>query len=528
MRFGSAVAAAGDVNGDGFADVIVGAYSAAPGGLAFAGSAFVHSGADGSLLHRFDGSAESDYFGKAVAGVGDVNGDGLSDLLIGAPGVDVGLESAAGRAYVYSGLDGSLLYQFDGLKYHDRLGTAVSAAGDINLDGRADFLISAPLANPNDLESAGTVYLRSGANGSLLQQFDGSAVNEELGTALAACGDVNADGRDDYIIATSEAEVAGMHLAGRARVISGADYSVLHEFSGSEELQRLAWSVGGAGDVNQDGYGDVILGAPYASPSSKTHAGMAQVYSGFDGSLLLQIDGDVRFDNLGMSVAGGPDFNQDGASDLIIGVSRLDASSGMDAGNVWLISGADSSVLRVYEGTFNSNLGFQVAALGDIDGNGIGDFAMGAWKANESGINQAGFVDLIAYSECLSTSGTGIPSSVGGSVDFWIDFPPSEAGQGYYLLGSATGTGPVTSGNVEIPLNVDWFFHMLTATTPPTQFTDLTGVLDGNGDATATLTLLPDEAAIYVGTTFYYAAVSFEPIARVRIASVPRTVSIDP
>jgi hypothetical protein len=528
MRFGSAVAAAGDVDGDGFADVIIGAYSNAAGGLSFAGSAYVHSGADGSLLHQFDGAAEFEYFGVAVAGAGDVNADGFDDLLIGAPGVDVGIELAAGRAFVYSGLDGALLYQYDGVKYHDRLGTAVSAAGDVNLDGFDDFLISAPLANPNDLESAGSVFLYSGLNGSLIQQFDGTAVNEELGTALALCGDVNADGQNDFIIATSEAEAAGLQLAGRARVHSGTDFSVLHQFEGTAEAQRLAWSIAGAGDVNADGYDDVILGAPYATPGNPLRAGMVRVYSGFDGAMLYQLDGRNRDDNYGMSVAGGPDFNQDGYSDLIIGASRVNGNSGADTGQVSILSGTDESVLRVYEGTYNSNLGYSVATLGDIDGNGADDFAMAAWKANDSGKNASGYVELIAYTDCLTSSGPSISSSLGGAVDFWMDFPPSEAGMNYYLLGSNTGTGPITSGNVQIPLNVDWFFNLLTGPAPPPQISGLTGVLDSNGDATATLSLLPDEAPIYIGYTFYFAAVSYQPVARVRIATVPVTMTIDP
>ena len=104
-------------------------------------------------------------------------------------------------------------------------------------------------------------------------------------------------------------------------------------------------------------------------------AGMVRVYSGFDGAMLYQLDGRNRDDNYGMSVAGGPDFNQDGYSDLIIGASRVNGNSGADTGQVSILSGTDESVLRVYEGTYNSNLGYSVATLGDIDGNGADDFA---------------------------------------------------------------------------------------------------------------------------------------------------------
>ena len=137
-RLGSSVSNAGDVNGDGFADVIAGAYGADPGGLADAGSAYVYSGADGSLLYQWDGGAAVDLFGLSVSGAGDINGDGFADLIVGAFAADPGGLASAGSAYAYSGVDGSLLYQWDGGAGLDFFGTSVSDAGDVNGDGSAE------------------------------------------------------------------------------------------------------------------------------------------------------------------------------------------------------------------------------------------------------------------------------------------------------------------------------------------------------------------------------------------------------
>ena len=132
-RFGDSVAGAGDVNGDGFADVIVGARGA--------GSAYVYSGADGTVLRRFDGVAAGDRLGSSVAGAGDVNRDGFADVIVGAPRADAGGMDEAGSAYVYSGKDGTLLWQFDGAREYAYLGSSVDGAGDVNRDGFADLIV---------------------------------------------------------------------------------------------------------------------------------------------------------------------------------------------------------------------------------------------------------------------------------------------------------------------------------------------------------------------------------------------------
>ncbi|MBC8330242.1 MAG: FG-GAP repeat protein [Planctomycetes bacterium] len=158
---GYSVSGAGDVDGDGFDDLIVGAHGADPGGLSAAGSAYVYSGATGSLIWQFDGQASFDALGWSVSGAGDVDGDGFDDLIVGAHGADPGGLSAAGSAYVYSGATGSLIWQFDGQASGDNLGWPVSGAGDVDGDGFADVIVGAHWASPGGLTNAGSAYVYS-------------------------------------------------------------------------------------------------------------------------------------------------------------------------------------------------------------------------------------------------------------------------------------------------------------------------------------------------------------------------------
>ena len=145
-NLGRSVAGAGDVNQDGFADVIVGASKATSPQGNRAGAAYIYSGKDGTQLWRFDGGATGDSLGISVAGAGDVNNDGFPDVIVGARLTDPGGMMDAGSAYVYSGKDGTELWQFDGVAAVDYLGSSVAGAGDVNQDGCPAIIVGAPNA----------------------------------------------------------------------------------------------------------------------------------------------------------------------------------------------------------------------------------------------------------------------------------------------------------------------------------------------------------------------------------------------
>jgi len=191
---GLAVDGAGDVNNDGYADVIVGADGTSVNGVQYAGAAYVYSGFDGAELYRWEanpawGAAE---FGETVAGPGDLNGDGYADLVVG------GSSSPLGDVLVYSGFDGSVLYHWQGSTSADRFGYQVARAGDTNGDGTPDVAVTAFTSTQNGVQNSGAIFIYSGVDGSLLRRIDGAA-GTYLGFRLSGGHDINSDGYGDLI-----------------------------------------------------------------------------------------------------------------------------------------------------------------------------------------------------------------------------------------------------------------------------------------------------------------------------------------
>ena len=294
----------GDVKGDGVPDFIVGAYRTDPGGKTDAGSAYVYSGANGILLYQKHGESTGDNFGTSVGMAGDVNGDGRADFIVGAFGTDPGGKSGAGSAYIYSGFNGNLLYKRHGAATGDALGDSVSTAGDVNGDGRADFIVGAPFVTTGGKSTAGSAYVYSGADGSLLYQKEGGAAGDNLGISVATAGDANGDGTGDFIVGAYTADPGGKESAGSAYVYSGANGVLLHQKDGASTGDILGYSVSTAGDVNGDGEADFIVGAPSTSIGGNDYAGSAYIYSGANGVVIHQKDGGAEVDNFGISVGG--------------------------------------------------------------------------------------------------------------------------------------------------------------------------------------------------------------------------------
>jgi hypothetical protein len=217
-------AGAADVNGDGIADIAIGASGSGNG------AAFVYSGFDGSLIHAW-APASSSYmgFGISLDGVGDINGDGFGDLVIGAPlFTNSAGDAGAGKAFVFSGATGLELFSWEGAGANFMLGSSVANAGDFDGDGTHDILVGAPFASPGGLAGAGSAYLYSGASGGLIFQRNGEASGDIFGNAVSTAGDMNGDGRAELLVGAPAAP-SGSSAAGIAYVFGFSPYLVANQ-----------------------------------------------------------------------------------------------------------------------------------------------------------------------------------------------------------------------------------------------------------------------------------------------------------
>ncbi len=325
-HFGSAVANPGDIDRDGFPDLLI----AAPFGDAFVQ---LLSGKDGSLLFTFRGNSGS-RFGQSVAGAGDVDGDGVLDVVIGEPQYDT-IANNTGRVRVYSGADGSVLHELTGTAPFDLFGTQVAGAGDVDRDGRADFLVGAPFTDAKAF-NAGGVAIFSGVTGAPLLAVYGSQMGDQLGTWLrggSPAVDVDGDDVPDFACGIPGADIPGGPFdAGAAQIRSGTDGRLLVQAYGPE-AGGFAGVVSSPMDCNGDGTGDLVLGAP----SALGNLGMVSLNSGHDGSLILQLNGSQPSGWYGAALTTLSDVDGDGAPDLAIGAPGYEDDTTL-VGRVYIVS----------------------------------------------------------------------------------------------------------------------------------------------------------------------------------------------
>ncbi len=389
-KFGTAVASAGDVDGDFHQDVII----AAPYddvGSVNSGSIEIRSGQDGSLLHSMHGATALALFGFSVDGVGDLNADGHDDFIVGAPSGENAAGEYVGLVRVHSGLDGTLLHLFLGVAEGDNFGVAVSAAGDVDGDGTPDLIVG---ANGTDLygEHSGSAIVFSGASGVAIHSFHGLATDDNFGRSVAGAGDLNGDGHADLIVGAPQSDGNGLD-SGSVRAFSGADGSLLWTASGNSAGDHFGHALDGAGDVDGDGFDDIVVGA-YRDDPNGIDSGCAWVLSGFDGSIIHTLTGVNAGDEFGISVRTAGDVNGDDVADIVVGARR--GTHGIRSGTATVFDGVTGGLLKVFGGDWwADDFGYSVAGVGDLSGDGFGDVVVGAPHNDGNGL-AAGRVKILA------------------------------------------------------------------------------------------------------------------------------------
>jgi streptogramin lyase len=339
--FGRSIAGIKDIDGDKHADFIVGAPQAdllignGSEDMPDAGSVYVYSGATAKLLYRYDGEAAGDYLGKGVSTAGDMDGDGVPDFMFSAPGA----KQFTGEVFVYSGATGKLLSKYSAREQGGRYGWAIAGGQDVDGDKVPDIIVGAPWSSQNGHVNSGSVYVYSGASHKLLYQLHGEAAGDGFGNSVAFVGDLDGDGRADFVVGSPLANPRRQQDAGSAFVYSGATGKLLYRFDGENPTDIFGFSVASAGDVDGDGVPDLVIGSQWADPEKVYNAGSAFVYSGRTGKLLSRINGSRKGAECGFAVASAGDVNGNGRSRIIIGAPNdCDA-----AGSAILVAFAASS-----------------------------------------------------------------------------------------------------------------------------------------------------------------------------------------
>ena len=365
-RFADKLSGVGDVNGDGYDDVLIGAGSYTRN-LTEQGAAFLYLGGPGGLSAQpawvMEGDQAGGTFGACAQRAGDVNGDGYDDVIIGAWLYDDG-QTDEGKAFVYLGSDSGLARTPVWTGESDTPGAVYgyfcTTAGDLNGDGYDDIVVGARRYSSGGLSRRGRVYVYYGSptGPSPTPDWvrDGEKANDEYGNSPATAGDVNGDGYDDLLVnafryddPTGAADVGAAYLFLGSP--AGLGTSPAWSKVGDQASTYYGYHVDTAGDVNGDGYGDVLLTAPDYNVPGFTDAGRAYVYLGSaaglaDTAAWIQ-DGDQDGGQLGNAARGAGDVNGDGYADILTGVLYRDLGSLVDAGRAWLFYGCPDGVTGV-------------------------------------------------------------------------------------------------------------------------------------------------------------------------------------
>ncbi|MDA8561471.1 integrin alpha, partial [Nitrospinae bacterium] len=437
--FGFSVASAGDFNGDGIDDIIVGAVSDDNNSLTNSGSAFIFFGgitgtkrADADADVILNGESSADNFGGSVASAGDFNGDGKDDVIVGSQQDSNNSGIQAGRAFIFfGGITGTKRADVDadvileGQSAGDIFGRRVSSAGDFNGDGKDDVIISAIQDSNNSENLSGSAFIffggitgtkRADADADVI--INGQSANDSFGTSLASAGDFNGDGKDDVIISAPDDDNNSLLNSGSAFIFFGgitgtkradADADVI--INGQSRLDRLGTSVASAGDFNGDGKDDVIIGVETDDNNSEDTSGSAFIFfGGITGTKRADTDADVILDGqsagdkFGRSVASAGDFNGDGKDDVIVSAIRDDNNSETDSGSAFIFFGgitgtkradADADVIFNGQSAGNdfggtSNLVGPHLSAGDFNGDGTSDIIVGAAEDDNNSASNSG------------------------------------------------------------------------------------------------------------------------------------------
>ena len=360
----------GDLDGDGKDDVVITApYNDAGGSNA--GRGYVYSGATGALLYMVTGDTPNGELGLSVDPVGDIDGDGITEIAFGAPFASTA--AAPGYVLVVSGATGATLFRL-ATSAITFAGYSVGEGGDLTGDGVRDVLVGVPGRSPGGVAGAGSVFIVSGATGTAVALVDGTVPNAVFGAGVHTLGDLDGDNVPDFAVGSSN------ESGGRVRVYSGGDgtllYPALAVANGGSLGQYWLFS---PGDLDADGVPD-LFAADINNATGGPNRGQAYVFSGATGVRIRTFSGEAPNDQFGMGRAVG-DLTGDGVTEFVF-AAWLRSEGAASSGKMYVMDGATGATLRSLVSIVpNETLGFDVLGLGDVTGDGLTDYMITAGQS---------------------------------------------------------------------------------------------------------------------------------------------------
>jgi hypothetical protein len=379
-EYGDGVALVRDVNGDGYADVLVGAPDEDIAGTSEAGRVYVYSGKTGALIrtHTSPSPEVVGWFGEVVLGLGDVNGDGRGDYAIAAPNQGSGVE---GDLYVYSGSNGAQIYHVDGWSY--RTFGRLSLVPDCTGDNLPELAVG--YSGVGDYASARVLQAKNGALWKTLTSPIPSGDPSSFAVAIAGVPDVTGDGKGDVIVgASSAAPGSAPANAGRVYVFNGATGALYDTITSVDQQENgfFGSAVAGIDDLNGDGRGEIVIGADNEIPDGSTLTeGQVHIHSGINGNWIrtLNSDNPESGGDFGLGLASCDDMNDDGKQDVWV-AARNENVTATEIGRAYLFSGASGDLLlsRTAPNSSADRFGDSLDASEDVNGDGLPDLVVGA------------------------------------------------------------------------------------------------------------------------------------------------------